>query len=113
MPALYAATDAVVSRAGSNTIFELLALKKPMLLIPLPKGASRGDQVQNAEYFRKRGLARVLPQDALTPENLVSAVEKLLNEKNALIKTMSAFPNIDGTEKIFREIVLGAGLPVK
>ena len=43
--------DLVVSRAGSNTIFELALAQKPMLLVPLPKGASRGDQVDNAKYF--------------------------------------------------------------
>lgn len=64
MGALYAAADLVVSRAGAGTVFELLALKKPSLLIPL-SGATRGDQQQNAEYFRHRGLCRVLPQTEL------------------------------------------------
>ena len=64
MGAFYAAADLVVSRAGAGTIFELLALKKPSILIPLT-GATRGDQKQNAEYFKRKGLCRVLPQDGL------------------------------------------------
>lgn len=55
----YAAADLVVSRAGSNAVFEILALKKPSVLIPL-EGQTRGDQKQNAAYFQRRNLARVL-----------------------------------------------------
>lgn len=65
MGSCYAAADLVLCRAGSNTVFELLALKKKCLLIPLKKG-SRGDQVENALYFEKRGLCRVLDESALT-----------------------------------------------
>jgi len=64
MGTMYACADLVISRAGAGAIFELLALKKPALLIPL-EGATRGDQKENAEYFRSRGLCRVLPQSQL------------------------------------------------
>jgi UDP-N-acetylglucosamine--N-acetylmuramyl-(pentapeptide) pyrophosphoryl-undecaprenol N-acetylglucosamine transferase len=64
MGSMYACADLVIARAGAGTVFELLALKKPAILIPL-EGASRGDQKENAEYFRKRGLCRVLPQERL------------------------------------------------
>ena len=64
MGTLYACSDAVVARAGAGTIFELLSLKKPSLLIPL-SGATRGDQIENAHYFQSRGLCRVLSQDNL------------------------------------------------
>ncbi|GHV01651.1 UDP-N-acetylglucosamine--N-acetylmuramyl-(pentapeptide) pyrophosphoryl-undecaprenol N-acetylglucosamine transferase [Clostridia bacterium] len=105
MTGMLAAADVVVSRAGSNTVFELLALKKPMLLIPLPKGVSRGDQVLNADYFKRHGLARVLRQDALTPDSLVSALDGLFAERERRIAAMKAFPRIDGTERIFWEII--------
>ena len=65
MGMLYAAADLVIARAGAGTVFELLALKKPSILIPLA-GATRGDQQQNAEYFYRKGLCRVLPQSALS-----------------------------------------------
>ncbi len=64
MGGAYACADVVVARAGAGTIFELLALKKPALLIPL-EGATRGDQKENADYLSSRGLCRVLPQSKL------------------------------------------------
>ena len=60
----YACADVVLSRAGAGTIFELLALKKAALLVPL-EGQTRGDQKQNAEYFHRKGLCNILPQSQL------------------------------------------------
>lgn len=71
---LYAVADGVVSRAGAGAVFELLALQKPALFIPLA-GATRGDQAENAEYFRSRGLCRVLAQNEI--EKLPQAVDEL------------------------------------
>lgn len=70
MGSAYACADLVVSRAGSGTVFELLALQKPSLLIPLEE-QTRGDQKENAAYFESKGLCRVLAQsrlDALSEE---------------------------------------------
>ncbi|MDE3269609.1 MAG: undecaprenyldiphospho-muramoylpentapeptide beta-N-acetylglucosaminyltransferase [Pseudomonadota bacterium] len=53
--------DLVCSRAGAGSIFEYLFLHKPMLLIPLDAG-SRGDQIQNAACFEKKGYAISLPE---------------------------------------------------
>ncbi len=64
MGSAYAAADLVLSRAGSNTVFELLALKKPAVLVPLQK-SSRGDQLENARYFERQGLVKVLPEGEL------------------------------------------------
>ena len=55
--------DIVISRSGSNSIFEFLALKKPMILIPLPKSSSRGDQIINAQIFHSKGYAHILYQE--------------------------------------------------
>jgi UDP-N-acetylglucosamine--N-acetylmuramyl-(pentapeptide) pyrophosphoryl-undecaprenol N-acetylglucosamine transferase len=63
---LLTSADVIVSRAGANAIFEFLALKKPMLLIPLPKRVSRGDQILNAQVFEQAGYAKVLDEDELT-----------------------------------------------
>jgi len=70
-----ALADIVVSRAGSNAIFEFLALKKPMILIPLPLDQSRGDQILNAKYFENKGWAKVVPQDELTQDTLLNALK--------------------------------------
>lgn len=78
MASAYAACDCVLCRAGSNTVFETLALKKPALFVPLEK-SSRGDQLQNALYFEKRGLCRILRESEL--EHLESALTALLRDE--------------------------------
>ncbi|HEY8419630.1 MAG TPA: UDP-N-acetylglucosamine--N-acetylmuramyl-(pentapeptide) pyrophosphoryl-undecaprenol N-acetylglucosamine transferase [Clostridia bacterium] len=96
---VYAASDLVVSRAGSTAINELLALKKPMLLIPLPKDQSRGDQIQNAEYFKKLGLAKVLLQEDLTPQTLYESVIYLDAYKSQFVQKMQSIKYPDGRLK--------------
>ncbi len=73
---VFAITDFVVARAGANSIFEYLALKIPMLLIPLKIG-SRGDQLQNANYFKKKGYAHVLDEEEMNSKLFVEEVEDL------------------------------------
>ncbi|MGA8942096.1 MAG: undecaprenyldiphospho-muramoylpentapeptide beta-N-acetylglucosaminyltransferase [Thermoactinomyces sp.] len=81
--------DFVVSRAGSNAIFEFLSLKKPMLLIPLSKAASRGDQILNARSFEKMGYAQVLMEEELSDEKFLEQLEKLIENKEAFQQRMS------------------------
>ena len=70
----YAAADVAVSRAGAGTLFELLSLKIPSVVIPLSKNASRGDQILNAEYFFARGALSLIYEHNLTPRSLETAV---------------------------------------
>lgn len=81
---IYAIADLVVSRAGSGSIFETLAWVKPMLLIPLPKGASRGDQIENARVFESHGWALAREQDSLTAEGLFEQIQNLLKNETLL-----------------------------
>lgn len=81
MGSLYACADYAVARCGSNSAFELIALKKPTLFIPLNNGATRGDQVENAEYFKRKGLCRVLNEDGLSPQTLLSEIENLIADE--------------------------------
>ena len=106
LPHLFAAADAVLSRAGSNSLCELQALKKPMLLVPYPKGASRGDQILNAESYRKRGLALVLPQESMTRETLVKAIHELFDKKDQLRAAIADAPAADGTDRVLELIEL-------
>ncbi|HEY8443742.1 MAG TPA: UDP-N-acetylglucosamine--N-acetylmuramyl-(pentapeptide) pyrophosphoryl-undecaprenol N-acetylglucosamine transferase [Clostridia bacterium] len=99
---VYAASDLVVSRAGSTAINELLALKKPMLLIPLPKDQSRGDQIQNAEHFKRLGVAKVLSQEDLTPQTLYDNIIALDNEKSKYFQKMNAIRYPDGRDKVLQ-----------
>ena len=87
----YTISSVCVSRAGSNTLFELLALKKPCVIIPLPQGNSRGDQVQNANYFYKKGMINLLEQDKLTEQTLSLAINNAFKNKQQLIKNINDF----------------------
>ncbi len=75
LPDLFALADIVISRAGANAIFEILALKKPNILIPLPTGSSRGDQILNAGAFEKAGYSYVLRDEDLSDDSLINAVK--------------------------------------
>ena len=87
---LFAAADIVVSRAGANVICELLAMNKPNLLIPLPAGASRGDQILNAASFKKQGYSEVLEEENLTNDTLLNAINDLYDNREQYIKTMQS-----------------------
>ena len=97
MGAAYACADAVISRAGSGAMFEVLALKKPALFVPLQNRRTRGDQVKNARYFEERGLCRVLPERNLA--HLPAAVEGLLQDA-ALKKNLAACDIKSGNQNI-------------
>ncbi len=101
---LFAATDLIVSRAGSNSICEFLALKKPHLLIPLSKNASRGDQILNADSFAKQGFARVLPEEEMTGKSLYENINTLYENKEKYIEKMEKSGLSDGTQGVLRQI---------
>jgi len=86
-----AITDLVISRAGATMLFELLALKKPALLIPLSLKASRGDQILNARSFERQGYSMVLQEDELNKKTLLRCVEKLHSRRNQYIDAMVTF----------------------
>lgn len=85
---LFAAADICVSRAGANAICELLALKKPNLLIPLSANASRGDQILNAESFRRQGFSEVLSEEEITPELLLKTIQNLYENRASYVAAM-------------------------
>lgn len=85
---LFALADIVISRAGANAICELLALRKPSLLIPLPAHASRGDQIHNAQSFESQGFAMVADEDVLTGYSLVEKVHELYFTRQSYIDNM-------------------------
>lgn len=74
---LYALANVVVSRGGANSLSELSALGKKTLVIPLPKGNSRGDQVENAISYQKRGHCLMLEQKNLNANTLFDAINTL------------------------------------
>ena len=97
---LFALCDLVISRAGANAICELLALRKPALLIPLSAKASRGDQILNARSFERQGFSKVLEEEDLTQETLLNAVSDLAKHQKDYIKAMESCPQSDAVETI-------------
>ena len=85
---VFALADVVISRAGANAICELLALRKPNLLIPLSAAASRGDQILNANSFRKQGYSEVLEEEELTDEKLLTTVRRIYEDRDMYIRNM-------------------------
>jgi UDP-N-acetylglucosamine--N-acetylmuramyl-(pentapeptide) pyrophosphoryl-undecaprenol N-acetylglucosamine transferase len=104
LPDIFAATTLAVSRAGANSVFEFLALALPSLLIPLPLSASRGDQLQNAAYFERKGYSHVLFQEDITDESLYNGIMKLYEQRDEMKERMKADANADGTCAVLREI---------
>ena len=96
----FSVASVCVSRAGANSLFELLSLKKPCILIPMPKGVSRGDQILNAEYFQKLGLVNVLPQQVLTPQSLTLAINSTYANRFNLARNFNKNPVKDASREI-------------
>ena len=106
---MFAMADVIISRAGANAICELLALKKPNLLVPLPAGSSRGDQILNAASFESQGFSMVVKEEDLTPELLVEKVQELYFTRQIYIDAMNAsmqMSSISSIMKLIEEAVL-------
>lgn len=101
---LFAMADIVISRAGANAICELLALKKPNILIPLPSASSRGDQILNAASFESQGFSIVINEDYLTTTLLVDKVHELYFSRQSYIDAMSQSNQVDSIKTIMQLI---------
>lgn len=87
---LFAMSDVIISRAGANAICEIQALKKPSILIPLSARASRGDQILNANSFKKQGFSEVIQEEDLTKELLINTVNNVYENRNKYISAIEA-----------------------
>jgi len=76
---IYSRASIIVSRAGANTVSEIMFIKRPAILIPLPI-SYLDEQTENAKIAKKWGIANIIPQDKLTPEKLLSSIEGLIPE---------------------------------
>ena len=104
LPDALAAADLVLSRAGANALGEFQHLGRPMLLVPYPKGAGRGDQILNAASMKSRGLCHVLPQEEMNPETLAKALQETWADREQLEKALKEAPPADGTARILELI---------
>ena len=97
---LFAAADMVISRAGANAICELLALRKPNILIPLSANASRGDQILNAQSFEKQGYSMVIEEERLNGKVLSDAIRKLFANRSQYIDAMAQSEQLNSVETV-------------
>lgn len=106
-----AAADVVLSRAGANSLYELAALAKPNLLVPLPAAVSRGDQVENAQFAAEQGFSLVLAEEALTTDALVAALQRLVDERQAWQAALARFVPGDALPQILQLLGVAGGKP--
>jgi UDP-N-acetylglucosamine--N-acetylmuramyl-(pentapeptide) pyrophosphoryl-undecaprenol N-acetylglucosamine transferase len=104
LPDILAATNLVITRGGSNAIFEFLALKIPMLIIPLGLQQSRGDQIVNAKAFAEKGFSLTLEEDTLTSDSLLEHVETLERKSGEIRATMASSPQGNALQTLVDEI---------
>ena len=97
---LFAISDIVISRAGANAICELLALRKPNLLIPLSANASRGDQILNARSFERQGYSKVLEEESVNAQTLQSAIREVYENRQTYINAMKKSSHTDSIGRI-------------
>lgn len=104
LPHLFAMADIVLSRAGATTLFELLKLSKPNVLIPLPKASSRGDQLLNADFFRNSGYSEVVFEEDMNISTLMNALNSALQNKDTYVAKMRSSEISDGSALVINLI---------
>jgi len=88
----YSISDIVICRSGATTIAELIALKKPCILIPYPY-ATGNHQLYNALYLSKNGSGIVIEEKVLNPLKLVNILTKFINNPELLKKYITSYNN--------------------
>lgn len=97
---LMAAADIVLSRAGANAICELLALKKPNILVPLSAAVSRGDQILNARSFERQGFSYVLEEEQMNQDTLYQAITEVYENRSKYINAMEQSTQTNGVDSV-------------
>ncbi|HIA6710626.1 TPA: undecaprenyldiphospho-muramoylpentapeptide beta-N-acetylglucosaminyltransferase [Staphylococcus aureus] len=105
---LLAITDTVISRAGSNAIYEFLTLRIPMLLVPLGLDQSRGDQIDNANHFADKGYAKAIDEEQLTEQILLQELNEMEQERTRIINNMKSYEQSYTKEALFDKMIKDA-----
>ncbi|HDK7459167.1 TPA: undecaprenyldiphospho-muramoylpentapeptide beta-N-acetylglucosaminyltransferase [Staphylococcus aureus] len=105
---LLAITDTVISRAGSNAIYEFLTLRIPMLLVPLGLDQSRGDQIDNANHFADKGYAKAIDEEQLTAQILLQELNEMEQERTRIINSMKSYEQSYTKEALFDKMIKDA-----
>ena len=102
-------SDLIISRAGANSIWEILLTGKPNILLPLSVQQSRGDQIENARYFEKLGVSRVLQEENLTFESLIHEIEEIFNNYEIYLHDIKRLDLTLGDEILYKKILSKIG----
>ena len=100
----YSASGLIVSRAGSGSVFEIAAVGKPSILIPLPSAAS-DHQSKNAYQYSKTGAAFVIEQENLTHNFFLSKINYLLSRSKKMTEAALKFAKPQASKAITKEIL--------
>ena len=108
MPDVVSCADVILSRAGANSIWEAAVLLKPMVLVPLCGSGTRGDQVDNAEFFKSRGAAEILVGKDADSEHLKAALTNMLDieKRSAYSNALKALTEGDVPSKKIADILM-------
>lgn len=98
------AADLVITRGGATSLFELLAMKKLHIVVPLPKGASRGDQIDNAKYFASLGVSTFIEEENYTWEKMLERIEWTHNERQTILQQIESLEFAGATKKVLQVI---------
>lgn len=105
MISVISSADLVIARSGANTISELIALRKPAILIPIP-WVYKNEQFENAMYMKNLGIAEILPQKDLNPESLLVEIKKMEANYNNISKQLIEISSRDiGASKRFTDLI--------
>lgn len=106
---LYAMTDLIISRAGATSLFEIAALKKLNILIPLSAKVSRGDQILNANSFQQQGLSRLISDEELKNAPIVEIISEVFENRqkyNNALEQVSATDSVRAVIDVIEETIM-------
>jgi len=112
LPDLFAASDLILSRAGANALYEILALEKPHVLVPLSRRYSRGDQIDNARYFEKKGVSVVLDEENMTSSDVRDALDDVYARRDLITSEIKTLKIKSATETLVN-LILSVVNPLK
>lgn len=101
MAKIYRQADIILSRSGANTVSEILIVKRPTILIPLPR-TFMNEQGKNAKYAKDFGIAKVITEIKATPQRIEMEIEEMRTNWQKIVNVVKRkiSPDLGATEKL-------------
>lgn len=87
---VYKRADVVIARAGANTVSELVAMKRPCLLVPIP-WSYKNEQVKNAEFAKSQKIAKIFSQDNENSGDFLKDISNLVKNQKRIVESAKTF----------------------